>query len=278
MSDHRIVLGDCLDPVSGLASLPDKSVDVVITDPPYASEIYQRCKKNPARSNGGGRGRRSTNKYSVGLKALTDGAIGTLDDVLEGSMAHVARITRRWALVFCDVESLYLVRGELVRGGMRYVRTGVWAKEDPMPQFSGDRPAQGFEACAIAYGGDEEMWWNGGGKAGLWRHGVCKTDRPDHPCPKPLELMEELVRDFTDPGELICDPFAGSGTTGVACKRLGRRFLGWEMKPEYAAVAQKRIENAREQMVIGGPRPPRPKQSSMSLDALEERAASKVEG
>jgi len=65
---------------------------------------------------------------------------------------------------------------------------------------------------------------------------------------KPPALMESLVRDFTDPGELICDPFAGSGTTGVACLRLGRRFIGWERDPKYHAVAVKRLRAAREQL------------------------------
>jgi len=63
--------------------------------------------------------------------------------------------------------------------------------------------------------------------------------------------MEILVRLFSDRGALILDPFAGSGTTGVAALRLGRRFLGWEMNPEYAALARKRLSSAREQLGIG---------------------------
>jgi DNA modification methylase len=238
-------LGDCIE---GMRALADKSVDHVICDPPYASEIYQRCKKNPARNSGKGRGHRGTNKVSVSLKALTEGAIGTLDDCLSGSMAHIARVTRRWALVFCDVESLHLIKSALVLGGMRYVRTGCWAKTDPMPQFSGDRPAQGFEACAIAHSSETRSSWNGGGSAALWTYGVCKVDRPDHPCPKPVDLMERLIRDFTDPGETVLDPFAGSGTTGVAAIRLGRRFIGFERDEKYYAIATKRLAAAREQL------------------------------
>lgn len=240
-------LGDCLG-VDGLATLANKSVDHVICDPPYASEIYQRCKKNPARNSGKDREHRGTNKVSVSLKALTDGAIGTLDECLVESMAHVARVTRRWALVFCDVESLHLIKAALVLGGMRYIRTGCWAKTDPMPQFSGDRPAQGFEACAIAHSADVRSSWNGGGSAALWTYGVCKVDRPDHPCPKPESLMDRLVRDFTNPGELILDPFAGSGTTGVACIRQGRRFIGWERDAKYHAIATRRLAGTREQL------------------------------
>ena len=69
-----------------------------------------------------------------------------------------------------------------------------------------------------------------------------------HETQKPVALMSALVRDFTDPGELVCDPFAGSGTTGVACIRLGRRFIGWERDPKYFAVAVKRLTAARGQL------------------------------
>jgi DNA modification methylase len=75
--------------------------------------------------------------------------------------------------------------------------------------------------------------------------------RTGHQTQKPLALMELLVRLFSDKGELILDPFAGSGTTGVAAIRLGRRFLAWETNPEYAAIARRRLEAAREQLELG---------------------------
>jgi len=62
--------------------------------------------------------------------------------------------------------------------------------------------------------------------------------------------MELLVRLFSNPGELLLDPFAGSGTTGVAALRLGRRFLGWEMNAEYAEIARRRLLAAREQLEL----------------------------
>jgi len=79
--------------------------------------------------------------------------------------------------------------------------------------------------------------------------------------------MEALVRDFTDPGDLVLDPFAGSGTTGVACKRLGRRFLGWEKDPKYHAIAVKRIDAAREQYVLPISREPEPRQADLIAKA-----------
>jgi site-specific DNA-methyltransferase (adenine-specific) len=69
---------------------------------------------------------------------------------------------------------------------------------------------------------------------------------------KPLGLMEALVSDYTDKGDLVMDRFAGGGTTGVACIRTGRRFIGCERKPEHFAIAVKRLRAAREQLTMFG--------------------------
>ena len=75
--------------------------------------------------------------------------------------------------------------------------------------------------------------------------------RTGHQTQKPIALMEILVRLFSNRGDLILDPFAGSGTTGVAAVRQGRRFVGWEMDPAYAEMARRRIKASREQLEIG---------------------------
>jgi site-specific DNA-methyltransferase (adenine-specific) len=114
-----------------------------------------------------------------------------------------------------------------------------------MPQFTGDRPGTGFEAATICHA-PGKMRWNGGGHAAIWTHAArygCNTQEPNgHPTPKPIDLMLELVELFTDPDEVVLDPFCGSGTTGVACLRLGRRFIGIEKDAGFAQVARERLE------------------------------------
>jgi DNA modification methylase len=66
-------------------------------------------------------------------------------------------------------------------------------------------------------------------------------DLDGHPCPKPLEWARKQVEMLSDPAETILDPFAGSGTTGVACLQTGRKFIGIEISPEYHAIARKRL-------------------------------------
>jgi site-specific DNA-methyltransferase (adenine-specific) len=75
---------------------------------------------------------------------------------------------------------------------------------------------------------------------------------------KPLGLMEAILRDYTEPGDLVLDRFTGGGTTGVAAIRLGRRFHGYERKPEHFAIAVKRLRAAREQRRLFPEQPDHP--------------------
>lgn len=229
--DWELRLGDCLDPVTGLASLPDGCADHVITDPPYEAEAHTKQRRC-----------RDVLEGRAVSAALSFDPISDLDRGVVG--AHVSRLAGRWALAFCQVEAA--MRWSAAFAGMRYARTMVWVKPDGAPQFTGDRPGMGYESIVVAHGGTERMRWNAGGKRGVYEFLTGKND--GHPTQKPLALMEALVRDFTDPGDLILDPFAGSGTTGVACRRLGRRFLGWERDPKFHAAAMKRIGAARQQL------------------------------
>ena len=72
----------------------------------------------------------------------------------------------------------------------------------------------------------------------------------NHPCPKPDNVMAWILERTTNADDLIFDPFMGSGTTGVACMKLGRRFIGCEIDPGYYAIAEKRIHEAASQMLL----------------------------
>lgn len=83
---------------------------------------------------------------------------------------------------------------------------------------------------------------------------VCKTQSVGritaHPCERSLEHVAWLVKIWSEPGDIILDPFAGSGTTGVAAVQLGRRFLGFEINPRFVDMANKRIEAARKGLTV----------------------------
>ena len=246
---HIVHLGDCLGP-EGLASLPDKSVDHVITDPPYEAEAHTLGRR---RGKAGG----GAEESPLDFPAITQ-------EQRQAVAVALARVARRWVVVFCQAEAVAAWKAALEAGGGSYRRPMVWVKPGAAPQFTGDRPGMGYESMVAAHAPGRSRW-NGGGKHGVYIYPPCGDGL--HMTQKPLELMLSLVRDFTDPGELICDPFAGSGTTGVACKCLGRRFIGWERDPKYHAIAERRIRDAREQYVLPLAKGPKPEQGELLASA-----------
>jgi site-specific DNA-methyltransferase (adenine-specific) len=230
-ADDAVTLfyADCRDVLPTLAA-----VDHLITDPPYDAAIYGRLDSLLSQSQG-------SDRQHTAARQLADGEIGSLDDLVVPLSAHAARLVRRWSLVFSDVETCPRWRDALTANGLRYVRTGAWVKPDSMPQLTGDRPAVGFEPLTICHA-PGKLRWNGGGRSAVWVVPTARgLHRPEHPCPKPEALIAQLIAEFTDPGDVILDPFAGSGTTGVAAKRLGRKAILIERRVEYCAVAVRRL-------------------------------------
>ena len=219
----QIIEGDCLE---HLATMPDKSVDHVITDPPYEAEAHTK-------------GRRGQKGGSFRETPLGFCAISEMErDAIGG---YIRTLSKRWAIVFSQVEATQ--RWAHTIGRDRYVRTMVWIKDTTTPQMTGDRPGMGYECMVITHPPGKKRW-KGGVRSGVFRGpSVVKMGvANDHETQKPVSLMVELVELFTDPGDLILDPFAGSGTTGVAAIRLGRRFIGIEKDPKYAALARERLQ------------------------------------
>ena len=214
---------------------PPEGVDVVISDPPFTDHVSQNQRRNVA-----------NHDWMPGEKVLdeTDLSFGGISPADHAAFLAAAR---RWVLCWCAVEQV----GEYVdMAGDQWVRAAVWVKTNPTPQFSGDRPAMWGEACAIMHAAGERKRWNGGGKAGLYRGAYEMRDRV-HETQKPLWLMLALVDDFTDPGELVWDPYAGSATTGVACLHRGRRFIGHEMQERYFDAACERLRAAERGQGLG---------------------------
>ena len=87
------------------------------------------------------------------------------------------------------------------------------------------------------------------------RFTIKDLTRKNHPSPKPVEYIKNLIVRFTKEGETILDPFMGSGTTGVACVQTGRNFIGIEIDKTYFAIAEKRIKEAQQQPLLTGVQP-----------------------
>lgn len=239
IGNATLYLGDCLHVLQGLAK-----ADAFITDPPFEAEAHTQQRR--ALGRGSEDGRRDILKAALPFAAID-----------EAGRAEAGRLIAQgctgWALVFCQAEAIGAWRTALEDGGAKWRRAMAWVKPDGMPQFSGDRPGMGYESIAAAWCGQGGSTWNGGG-----RHGVFVIPKHDagqghgggsneHPTQKPRRLMNELVGLFTTEGQTVCDPFMGSGTTGVACMTLNRPFVGIEVEPKYFELACERIENAQRQ-------------------------------
>jgi site-specific DNA-methyltransferase (adenine-specific) len=216
-----------------MRSLPLKAIDHVITDPPYEQSTHtksRRSHRGPPGDKGG------FVEFPIDFDPM--------DPATRYMCAKLwSRLVRRWVLVFCQTEGVQLWRDACEAYGFLHRRAQVWHKPDSAPQFTGDRPATGYEMIETLHMGKSSKW-NGGGARGVYVYNCnSQTRKPDedHQTPKPLELMMELVEKFTDPNDLILDPFAGSGTTILAATRLGRRAIGIELDPKYAALCRDRI-------------------------------------
>lgn len=232
-----------------LPSLPRRCVDHVIADPAFSEHVHTRQR----------RVLRGTSKAAAGGFLDDKGHRVTFQPFGFGHLTpelrrlcgvQFARLAKRWIIVKSDEESRHLWQVDLERGGARHVRCGTWWKIASQPQLSGDRPAVDREALEIAHARRQRMRWNGGGKHASWmtqfptyRHAIA-TDRNNlgdrvHTTQTPVALWLDLVEDFTEPGELVLDPFCGSGSLGVACVRLGRRYIGID-------ISEKCVKDARE--------------------------------
>jgi len=254
---HRIErIGDCeLHLGDSLQVLPTLGrVDHVISDPPFEAEAHTQQRRQL--------GRKVSHKTREVKPAALPFAAITADERIAVSRL-MAEAAAGWVLVFCQAEAVKDWRESLEVGGAKYRRAMIWVKPDGMPQFTGDRPGMGYESIVAAWAGAGGSWWNGGGKHGVFivpkhdaghGHGGAKNE---HPTTKPIRLMGELVSLFSKPGDTVCDPFMGSGTTGVACVRGGRKFVGIEREPKYFDIACRRIEEAYKQpdMFVSAPSP-----------------------
>lgn len=258
----RVIHGDCLEVMPGI-----ELVDHVITDPPYSEKTHDAAAAAAARDLPDGSKRRvyASQPDGFGFACVTS-------EQRTAVATECARAVARWALFFADNEGVGEWMAAATAAGLDHVRIGQWIKEGCAPQFTGDRPANGTEAVEIAHRKGRKRW-NGGGLSAVWHHPIAALEarrfgsgRPEHLTPKPLSLMLELVSLFTDPDDLVLDPFCGSGTTGVACLRLGRRFIGIEKDAKYAAIAQERLAAEDRGLNL---RDARAGQTSI-FDALEE--------
>lgn len=239
MSDDRLVIhGDALTVLSGLDGI---AVDAVVTDPPY---------------NSGGRTPSERTGRSTRRKYVSSDAGHTLADFAGDSrdqrsytawlalvLAECLRLAVPGAacLVFSDWRQLPATSDALQAAGWTWRGVVVWHKPVARPRRGGF--AQSTEYVLWGSNGPVLAARNPVYLPGLLTGSQPRGTQRHHITQKPVEVMRQLVQ-VAPPGGLVLDPFAGSGTTGVAALAEGRGFLGVELTAQYATIARSRIAAA----------------------------------
>jgi modification methylase len=244
----RIIVGDC---VEALRALPAKSVDLIFADPPYNLQL-------------GGELHRPDNSK-----------VDAVDDEWDrfDSFEAYDRFTRAWLAecrrvlkddgaiwVIGSYHNVFRVGAAIQDLGYWILNDVVWRKSNPMPNFKGTRLANAHETLiwAAKSRGQKRYTFNYDAlkvsnddlqMRSDWTFPLCTGEErlkdasgaKAHPTQKPEPLLHRVLLATSKPGDLVLDPFFGTGTTGAAARRLGRRWLGIERDPAYAALAERRI-------------------------------------
>ncbi len=224
IGDATLYCGDCLSVMPTLGE-----VDGIITDAPYEKEAHRSDRRVQRRD---------------GLVAGPLSFAKITDDMRQFLPTWAKYNCNGWLIVFCQAEGVALWRDQIEAAAIKYKAPMIWVKPDGMPQFNGQGPGIGYESMVVAWCSNGYSRWNGGGRHGVFIIPKGSDTERYHETQKPLRLMQELVKLFSNDSETILDPFMGSGSTGVACAKLGRKFIGIEIDPNYFDIACKRIEEA----------------------------------
>jgi modification methylase len=244
-----ILQGDC---VSALEQVPDNSVDLVFADPPYNLQLEGQ------------------------LTRPDQSRVDAVDDDWDkfASFAAYDDFTRAWLLacrrvlkpsgglwVIGSYHNIFRVGAILQDLGFWILNDVVWRKSNPMPNFRGRRFANAHEtliwascdrdAKGYTFNYDALKSANDGIQMRSdWLFPICTgherlkdgEGKKVHPTQKPEALLNRVLMASTKPGDVVLDPFFGTGTTGAVAKRLGRHFVGVERQSDYIAAARARID------------------------------------
>jgi DNA modification methylase len=212
MENNIIIRGDCLDV---LKTVPDESVHLVVTDPPYGDNFAY------------GRNNRT-------IKGNASPLIGLI--ALQECYRTLKRNSN--AYMFLDIKHLPIVRLFFEQYTSFAIRDFVvWDKVN-MGMGRGFRKRH--ELIAVLEKG--KPVYNNLGVANVLN--IKRVNTEEHPHKKPAELIEKLILQSSQPGDTVLDPFVGAGTTCLAAKKLGRKFVGIELDDQYCDLAAARINES----------------------------------
>ncbi|MGF7148997.1 modification methylase [Sphingomonas zeicaulis] len=245
----RILMDDC---IAAMASLPDRSIDMIFADPPYNLQL-------------GGDLHRPDGSQ---VDAVDDDwdkfdSYAAYDAFTKAWLKEARRILKDNGTIWVigSYHNIFRVGAAVQDEGYWILNDIVWRKANPMPNFKGTRFTNAHETLIWASKSEGSRYtFNYRAMKTLndelqmrsdWSFPICSGQErikrggtKAHPTQKPEALLYRILLACTKPGDVVLDPFFGTGTTGAVAKRLGRRFIGIEREATYVEVASERIEAA----------------------------------
>ena len=247
---NQVLAGDCIELMN---SLPAKSVDLIFADPPYNLQL-------------GGELLRPNNTRVDGVEDAWDQfeSFKVYDDFTRDWLTAAKRILKDdgslW--VIGAYHNIFRVGATLQDLGYWILNDVIWRKTNPMPNFRGRRFTNAHETMIwCSKGQDARYRFNYEAMKALnddlqmrsdWVLPICsgserlkKDGRKAHATQKPEALLYRIVLACTEPGDVVLDPFLGSGTTGAVAKKLGRNYIGLEREQDYVTIATERLKDIK---------------------------------
>lgn len=237
---NKVICGDCIELMK---NLPDKCIDLVLTDPPYnvsRKNMLFRDYRN---------GKEANINFDYGEWDYDWDMIPFLEET-----KRVLKDNGQW-LIFSSEQLLGDYRKWLFKNGY-FKQFIIWEKTNPLPQFRKCGYRQATEIIMWAYNNKPKKadqhfnFLSQKEMINIFRYPICGgKERTKHPTQKPVKLLKELLLRHSFENDIVLDPFFGSGTTGVACKELGRNFIGIEVSKEYCEIAEKRLKGVQQTLI-----------------------------
>lgn len=236
--------GDCIEVMAGIQ---DESVDMIWTDPPYGHKNHD-----------GDLNARLNKHRGIESKPIANDAADSFRSVLDGMLQHAARIMRKTSSVCCcccccggggggPKPTFAHVANRMDTGGLQFFHSVIWDKRNP---GLGWRYRRQHEMVMVAHREGGKLAW---ANDDVTMRNIISLSPPRnrvHPNEKPIELVKLFISLHTKPGDIIVDPFGGSGTTAVACEELGRRWICIELDREYCDVAVSRLKKPKQMSLL----------------------------
>ena len=248
---NQILCGNCIEVMRGI---PDASVDAVFADPPYNLQLGSKTLYRP--------------EDQTAARAVRDEwdsfeSNEAYDDFTRQWMQECKRVLKPTGAMWTigSYHNIFRVGTILQDMGFWILNDVVWVKTNPMPNFRGTRFTNAHETLIWAtptktgkytFNYETMKKLNGGKQMRSdWDMNICLGEerlkgldgKSLHNTQKPLDLLRRVILASTKPGDIILDPFMGSGTTAAAAREMGRNFIGIEQNETYVNAARERIKN-----------------------------------